>query len=90
MIDALGDESTDIDLIPPYFLGNIVLIKPIGKTESEIVDGQQRLTTLTILFMDTKNSLRINLRKFSPHCASREFLFDAIALLLRHYLEHLE
>lgn len=56
MIDALGDESTDIDLIPPYFLGNIVLIKPIGKTESEIVDGQQKLTTLTILFMDTKNS----------------------------------
>ena len=50
LIDALGDESTEIDRIPPYFLGNIVLIKPIGKTESEVVDGQQRLTTLTMLF----------------------------------------
>ena len=50
LIDALEDESTDINLISPYFLGNIVLIKPIGKSESEVVDGQQRLTTLTILF----------------------------------------
>ena len=50
LIDALGDESTDIDRIPPYFLGNIVLIKQIDKTESEVVDGQQRLTTLTMLF----------------------------------------
>ncbi|PSB09632.1 hypothetical protein C7B62_12665 [Pleurocapsa sp. CCALA 161] len=50
LIDALGDKSTDIDKLPPYFLGNIVLIKPIGRSESEVVDGQQRLTTLTILF----------------------------------------
>ena len=50
LIDALGDETTDINKIPPYFLGNIVLIKPIDKSESEVLDGQQRLTTLTILF----------------------------------------
>ena len=50
LIDALGDESTDIHQISPYFLGNIVLIKPTGESESEVVDGQQRLTTLTILF----------------------------------------
>ena len=50
LIDAMGNETTDIDRIPPYFLGNIVLIKPIDKSESEVVDGQQRLTTLTILF----------------------------------------
>ncbi len=50
LIDALGDESTDINQIPPYFLGNIVLIKSIDKSESEVIDGQQRLTTLTILF----------------------------------------
>ena len=50
LINALGDETTDINNIPPYFLGNIVLIKPIGRCESEVVDGQQRLTTLTILF----------------------------------------
>lgn len=32
----------------PYFLGSIVLVKQ-DKPESEVLDGQQRLTTLTIL-----------------------------------------
>ncbi|MDE3021709.1 MAG: DUF262 domain-containing protein [Pseudomonadota bacterium] len=32
-----------------YFLGSIVLIKEEGKPDSEVIDGQQRLTTLTIL-----------------------------------------
>lgn len=32
-----------------YFLGSIVLIKEEGKPRSEVIDGQQRLTTLTIL-----------------------------------------
>lgn len=32
-----------------YFLGSIVLIKDEGKPFSEVIDGQQRLTTLTIL-----------------------------------------
>ena len=34
----------------PYFLGSLVLIKQPGAPRSEIIDGQQRLTTLTILF----------------------------------------
>ena len=34
----------------PYFLGSIVLIKDPDVSLSEVVDGQQRLTTLTILF----------------------------------------
>lgn len=33
----------------PYFLGSIVLIKPPGQVIGQVVDGQQRLTTLTIL-----------------------------------------
>ncbi|WMT73467.1 DUF262 domain-containing HNH endonuclease family protein [Bradyrhizobium sp. Ash2021] len=33
----------------PYFLGSIVLIKPHGQVIGQVVDGQQRLTTLTIL-----------------------------------------
>ncbi|EAZ88337.1 DUF262 domain-containing protein [Crocosphaera chwakensis] len=49
LIDAMGDDSSNISDIPPYFLGNIVLIKPDGNPKSEVVDGQQRLTTLTIL-----------------------------------------
>ena len=32
-----------------YFLGSIVLVKRVGQPEAEIIDGQQRLTTLTIL-----------------------------------------
>lgn len=32
-----------------YFLGSIVLIKEEGKPPAEVIDGQQRLTTLTIL-----------------------------------------
>lgn len=32
-----------------YFLGSVVLIKEDGKPHSEVIDGQQRLTTLTIL-----------------------------------------
>lgn len=32
-----------------YFLGSIVLIKEEGKPYAEVIDGQQRLTTLTIL-----------------------------------------
>ena len=33
-----------------YFLGSIVLIKDPTEAPAEVVDGQQRLTTLTILF----------------------------------------
>lgn len=32
-----------------YFLGSIVLIKNEGNVRAEVIDGQQRLTTLTIL-----------------------------------------
>ncbi len=33
----------------PYFLGSIVLVKNEASPSSEVVDGQQRLTTLTLL-----------------------------------------
>jgi hypothetical protein len=33
----------------PYFLGSIVLVKADNDAHSEVVDGQQRLTTLTLL-----------------------------------------
>jgi uncharacterized protein DUF262/uncharacterized protein DUF1524 len=34
----------------PYFLGSVVLIKQPDVPRAQVVDGQQRLTTLTILF----------------------------------------
>lgn len=33
----------------PYFLGSIVLIKDESNPEAEVIDGQQRLTTLSLL-----------------------------------------
>ena len=33
----------------PYFLGSIVLIKTENQPKAEVIDGQQRLTTLAIL-----------------------------------------
>jgi hypothetical protein len=49
--DLLGnlDGQSAIDQLDPYFLGSIVLIKEDKLPASQIVDGQQRLTTLTIL-----------------------------------------
>lgn len=43
------DAAMDAGETEPYFLGSIVLVKEDGSTVSDVVDGQQRLTTLTIL-----------------------------------------
>lgn len=40
-----------------YFLGSIVLIKDGSKPYSEVIDGQQRLTTLTILLATLASKL---------------------------------
>lgn len=42
-----GDPN--LEQITPYFLGSIVLIKTEESPQSQVVDGQQRLTTLTLL-----------------------------------------
>lgn len=44
LVDFFTKEKDDT-----YFLGSIVLIKEEGKPQAEVIDGQQRLTTLTIL-----------------------------------------
>lgn len=41
--------SLDRDIDEPYFLGSIVLVKDKGIAAAEVIDGQQRLTTLTVL-----------------------------------------
>lgn len=41
--------GTKLEEIPPYFLGSLVLIKKENSTDAKVVDGQQRLTTLTLL-----------------------------------------
>jgi uncharacterized protein with ParB-like and HNH nuclease domain len=49
LLSAMGDAPTHLSEAMPYFLGSVVLIKSDAKPDSEVVDGQQRLTTLTIL-----------------------------------------
>lgn len=48
---GVGDHPANVKFeeMPPYFLGSIVLIKKPDRPEAAVVDGQQRLTTLTIL-----------------------------------------
>ncbi len=48
IITACGEAGNVADATP-YFLGSIVLIKDPQSPEADVVDGQQRLTTLTIL-----------------------------------------
>ncbi|MCZ4103378.1 DUF262 domain-containing protein [Streptomyces sp. H39-C1] len=43
-------ETLDSGSDEPYFLGSIVLVKDPSQAIAEVIDGQQRLTTLTILF----------------------------------------
>lgn len=47
LLDALNSAG-DVDSSSPYFLGSIVLVKR-DSPKVDVVDGQQRLTTLTIL-----------------------------------------
>lgn len=44
LVDALERDTDD-----PYFLGSIVLVKDKARAGADVIDGQQRLTTLTIL-----------------------------------------
>lgn len=39
----------DVNRVTPYFLGSIVVIKHENLPEAQVIDGQQRLTTLALL-----------------------------------------
>ena len=45
----MGNGREFVSELNPYFLGSIVLIKKEDEPKADVVDGQQRLTTLTIL-----------------------------------------
>ena len=53
LLAALGEDNRPISELNPYFLGSIVLIKG-ENPDAEVIDGQQRLTTLTILLAALK------------------------------------
>lgn len=48
-LHSFAFRGDDFNELPPYFLGSAVIIKRQNVRNSQIVDGQQRLTTLTIL-----------------------------------------
>lgn len=50
LVDAMRDHGTKDKDSSFYFIGSVVLIKSDRNPMSDVVDGQQRLTTLTILF----------------------------------------
>jgi hypothetical protein len=49
LLGALASTPAQLSEAAPYFLGTIVLIKSDTSPEATVVDGQQRLTTLTLL-----------------------------------------
>ena len=57
LLDFYKEEEEDT-----YFLGSIVLIKEENKPYSEVIDGQQRLTSLTILLAAITAKLKGELR----------------------------
>ena len=58
LISFIGADTTaNVDELSPYFLGSIVLIKDESQPDAEIVDGQQRLTTLTILLSALRHTI---------------------------------
>jgi len=57
LLGFLRASTGPVSEMPPYFLGSIVLIKPDGTPDSDVVDGQQRLTTLTLLLSAIRSNL---------------------------------
>lgn len=49
LVGFMNASGGAVEEMPPYFLGSIVLIKAEALPNADVVDGQQRLTTLTLL-----------------------------------------
>lgn len=56
LFDDIYEASDVMHQQSSYFLGSIVLIRPNNSRECEIIDGQQRLTSLALLFTALRNS----------------------------------
>ncbi len=63
-VSELFDDLYDAyqDKQDTYFLGSIVLVKEEGESYSEVIDGQQRLITLTILLAAITSKLSGDMR----------------------------
>ncbi|MEJ2630856.1 MAG: DUF262 domain-containing HNH endonuclease family protein [Acidihalobacter sp.] len=63
LISFMRDSGGNVVDMPPYFLGSIVLIKQEAVPQSDVVDGQQRLTTITILLSAIRESVDVDTAK---------------------------
>src|SRR5438128_8778211 len=57
LLRAMGSGEEVLEDLPPYFLGSIVLIKG-DEPDAQIIDGQQRLTTLTMLLAALRSLIK--------------------------------
>ncbi|WP_336966653.1 DUF262 domain-containing HNH endonuclease family protein [Sphingobium aquiterrae] len=76
LLSFMREQSCSVSEMSPYFLGSIVLIKAEGSPSADVVDGQQRLTTLTLLLA--------TLREVLPADRAQEitqFLYQAGSLI---------
>jgi hypothetical protein len=58
LLRAMDNYEKSIDDLPPYFLGSIVLIKEDDEPDAQIIDGQQRLTTLIMLLAALRSLIK--------------------------------
>jgi len=60
IVDYYKKDGTTIDEKPDYYIGTLIAYERLseGETVFEIIDGQQRLTTLTILLSLIKNEYK--------------------------------
>src|SRR5436309_6802090 len=66
VLDAMDNQRANGGL---YFLGSVVLVKQPTEAQSNVIDGQQRLTTLTILLsvlrdLTTEEEIRVRRREY--------------------------
>ena len=62
----------------PYFLGSIVIVKDDGLPQADIVDGQQRITTLTIMLCVLRELAKENSDKIDNYIRTPDQPFAGI------------
>ena len=67
LLYALG-QAENVRDAAPYFLGSIVIIKNGLQPQAQIVDGQQRITTLTILLCALRELASEESDRSDTHC----------------------
>lgn len=69
LLGALASAPEQLSEAPPYFLGSIVLIKSEALPDAIVVDGQQRLTTLTLLLSSIRATVsNVDMQKDITSC----------------------